>query len=111
MLVAVWCTLLMEGLLVRFRKIPFTCSLPKFKSHAIVSVLLLALGYFAFTSLTATVESWALVEPLGFLLFVPVALSVSVVLYRRRRRIIESDRRILFEEQSVTVVEVLNLGG
>ncbi|MGC2506496.1 MAG: hypothetical protein WA369_07545 [Candidatus Acidiferrales bacterium] len=111
MLVASWCTLLMEGLLVRFRKIPFTCSLPKFKSHAIVSVLLLALGYFAFTSLTATVESWALVEPLGFLLFVPVALSVSVVLYRRRRGIIESDRRILFEEQPVTVVEVLNLGG
>jgi hypothetical protein len=108
-LVAVWCVLLMEGLLVRFRKIPFTCSLPKFKSHAIVSGLLLALGYFAFTSLTATVESWALVDPLWFVLFVPIVIGVSVALYRRRRGIIESDRRILFEEQSVRVVEVLNL--
>ena len=110
-LVAVWCVLLMEGLLVRFRKIPFTCSLPKFRSHVIVSVLLLVLGYFAFTSLTATVESWALVDPLSFVVFVPVVLGVSITLYRRRKTMMESDRRILFEEQSVTVVEVLNLGG
>ncbi|MGA8872000.1 MAG: hypothetical protein WB460_12720, partial [Candidatus Acidiferrales bacterium] len=108
-LVAVWCVLLIEGLLVRFRKIPFTCSLPKFKSHAVVSVLLLALGYSAFTSLTATVESWALVDPLWFVLFVSVVLGVSVALYRRRKTMIESDRRIIFEERSVTVVEVLNL--
>lgn len=110
-LVAVWCTLLMEGLLVRFRKIPFTCSLPKFKSHAIVSGLLLALGHFAFTSLTATVESRALVDPLWFASFVPVVLGVSVALYRRRKTMIESDRWIMFEEQPPTVVEVLNLGG
>jgi hypothetical protein len=110
-LVAAWCVLLMEGLLIRVRKIPFTCSLPTFKSHAIVGVLLFALGYFAFTSLTATVESWALVDPLWFVLFVPVVLGVSVAIYRRRRTVIESDRWILFEEPSVTVVEGLNLGG
>ncbi len=110
-LVAVWCALLIEGLLVGFRKIPFTCSLPKFKSHAIVSVLLLALGYFAFTSMTATVESWALADPLWFVLFVPVVLGLPVAIYQRRKTMIESDRWILFEEQSVTVVEVLNLGG
>ena len=110
-LVAVWCALLTEGLFVRFRKIPFTCSLPKFKSHAIASGLLLALGYFAFTSLTATVEGWALIEPLWFVLFVPVVLGVCIALYRRRRGMFESDQRIIFEEQAVTVVEVLNLGG
>jgi hypothetical protein len=108
-LVAMWCVLLMEGLLVGFRKIPFTCSLPKFKSHVIVSVLLLVLGYFGFTSVTATVESWALVDPLWFVLFAPVVLGVSVAHYRWRRGMAENDRRILFEEQSITVVEVLNL--
>jgi hypothetical protein len=101
-LVAIWCVLLMEGLLVGFRKIPFTCSLPKFKSHAIVSVLLLVLGYFAFTSVTAKIESWALVDPLWFVLFVPVVLGVSIALYRWRKTIVGGDRRILFEEQSVT---------
>jgi hypothetical protein len=108
-LVAVWCVLLIEGLLVRFRKIPFTCSLPKFKSHAIASGLLLALGYFAFTSLTATVEGWALAEPLWFVLLIAVVLGVSVALYRWRKTMMESERRIIFEEQSVTVVEALNL--
>jgi hypothetical protein len=108
-LVAIWCVLLMEGLLARFRKIPFTCSLPKFKSHAIVSALLLVLGYFAFTSVTATVESWALADPLWFIAFVPVVLGVSVVLYRWRKTMVDSDRHLLFEEQSITVVEVLNL--
>ena len=107
-LVAVWSVLLMEGLLARFRKIPFTCSLPKFKSHG-VSAMLLILGYFAFTSVTATVESWALVDPLWFIVFVSVVLGVSVALCRRRKTMVESDRRIIFEERSMTVVEVLNL--
>lgn len=110
-LVAVWCVLLMEGLLARFRKIPFTCSLPKFKSHVIVSALLLILGYFAFTSVTATVEGWALADPLWFIAFVPAVLGFSVVLYRWRNTMVDSDRYPLFEEQSITVVEVLNLGG
>jgi len=109
-IVAIWSVLLMEGLLVRFRKIPFTCSLPKFKSDAIVTGLLVALGYFAFTSVTATVERWALVEPLWFVLFTPLVLGVSVALYHCRKTMIESDRWILFEERPLTVVEVLNLG-
>jgi hypothetical protein len=108
-LVAVWCLLLIEGLFARFRKIPFTCSLPKFKSHVIVSALLLVLGYFAFTSVTATVESWSLADPLWFMAFIPVALGVSIVLYRWRKTMIDSDRYLLFEEQSIAAVEVLNL--
>jgi hypothetical protein len=108
-LVGVWSVLLMEGLLARFRKIPFTCSLPKFKSHVIVSATLLVLGYFAFTSVTATVESWALADPFWFIAFVPVALGASVVLYRWRNTMVDSDRHLLFEEQSITVVEVLDL--
>jgi hypothetical protein len=109
-LVAVWCTLLMEGLLVGFRKIPFTCSLPKFKSHAIVSLLLAVLGYLMFTSVTATVESWALVDPYWFIAFVPVVLGIPIGLYRWRKTIIESDMRLIFEEQPATVVEALDLG-
>jgi hypothetical protein len=108
--VAVWCALLMEGSLVGFRKIPFTCSLPKFKSHAIVSVLLMVLGYFLFTSVTATVESWALVDPYWIIAFVPVVLGVPIGIYRWRNTIVESDMRLVFEEQPATVVEVLNLG-
>ena len=109
-LVAVWSVLLMEGLLAKFRKIPFTCSLPKFKSHVIVSAMLVMLGYLAFTSVTATVESWALADPLWFIAFVPVVLGVSGVLFRLRKTMVDGDRHPLFEEQSITIVEVINLG-
>jgi hypothetical protein len=40
-----------------------------------------------------------------------VALGASIAVYRGRKTAVESDRRIVFEEQPVTVVEVLNLGG
>jgi hypothetical protein len=109
-LVAIWCSLLMEGLLVGYRKIPFTCSLPKFKSHAIVNALLLALAYFAFTSATATIESWALADLLWYIAFVPFLLGALFALYFLPKTMLEPDRPLLFEEQSVRVVEVLNLG-
>jgi len=109
-LVAIWCVLLMEGLLVGFRKIPFTCSLPKFKSHAIVNALLLALAYLAFTSATATIESWALADPLWYIAFVPFLLGALFALYFWPKTMLDADPALLFEEQSVRVVEVLNLG-
>lgn len=109
--VALCCGLLAEGLLARFRKIPFTCAVPKFKSHAIVVALLLVLGYFGFTSVTATVESWALADPYWFIAFVPVVLGAAFAIYQAKKTQIEIERNILFEERSSSVVETLNLQG
>lgn len=109
-LVTAWCILLVEGLLVRFRKIPFTCSVPGFKSHAIVAALFAVLGYFAFTSATATVESWAFAEPAFWLLFVPFAFGLPMLFYRQRKALTATDRELIFEEQSPAVVVSMNLG-
>jgi hypothetical protein len=108
-LVAAWCALLLEGLLVRFRKIPFTCSAPRFSSHAIVTVLIFLLGYFVFTSVTASVERWALGDPVLFIGFLPVAIGLSFLFYHQRKGLIESDRRVAFEHKSAPVVEAMNL--
>jgi hypothetical protein len=108
-LVVAWCALLLEGLLVRFRKIPFTCSVPGFKSHAIMTVVLLLLGFFFFTSVTAAVENWALADPVYFVVFLPVVGGFLFLFYRRRKGLIESDRRLIFEEKSSPVVEAMNL--
>lgn len=108
-LVVVWCVLLMEGLLIRFHKIPFTCSLPKFKSNAIVTVLLFVLGYFAFTSLTADIEAWALTDTILFLVFLPIVIIAAIVIALQRKGLIESDRRLIFDERPVTTVEAMNL--
>lgn len=109
--VGLWCVLLAEGLLARFRKIPFTCAMPKFKSHAIVVVLMLVLAYFGFTSVTATLESWALADPYWFIAFAPVVAGAVFAIYRRQKTQIETERDILFEEPNATVVEALNLQG
>jgi hypothetical protein len=108
-LVAIWCALLLEGLLVRFRKIPFTCSVPAFKDRAIVTALLFLLGYFAFTSMTATIENCALAEPLWFLAFLPIAAGLLILFRQQRRGLIEPDRELTFEERSAPVVETMNL--
>jgi hypothetical protein len=108
-LVIAWCTLLLEGLLVRFRKIPFTCSVPGFKSHAIMTAVLLLFGFFLFTSVTATVESWALGDPVYFVIFSPVVGGSLFLFCRQRKGLIESDRRLIFEEKSAPVVEAMNL--
>lgn len=109
LLVAVWCALLLEGLLVRFHKIPFTCSVPAFKDHVIVTALFFLLGYFAFTSITATVENWALAEPLWLIAFLPIVTGLLVLFHRQRRGLIEADRQLIFEEKPAPVVETMNL--
>ncbi|HVA93654.1 MAG TPA: hypothetical protein VNI36_02005 [Candidatus Dormibacteraeota bacterium] len=108
-LVAAWCTLLLEGLLVKFRKIPFTCSAPGFKSHAIITALTFLLGYFVFTSGTAAVENWAFGEPALFAGLLPIVLSISFFFYRQRKGLIDSDRRVTFEDKPAPVVEAMNL--
>src|SRR5271155_1614524 len=70
-IVAVLCLMLTEILLVRFRKIPFTCAAPAFKSSALVTVVFYFLGFAIFTSGTSTAERWALEDPLRYLVVVP----------------------------------------
>ncbi len=110
-LVAVWCVLLMEGLLIGFRKIPFACSLPKFRSNGIVTALLFVFGYFAFTSVTAEIEAWTLADPFWFFPFVVFVTALWLAFHRWRKLMAVKDSQLIFEEQPVTTVEVLNLTG
>ena len=68
------CVLFAEILLAKFRKIPFTCSLPNFKSHSIVVILIYIIGFFAFSIFTATSEQCAFIDQVRFLVFIPVAI-------------------------------------
>jgi hypothetical protein len=60
--VSLWSLLLAEILLVRFRKVPFTCSYPPFRDSAVVLVLICLLGFFVFVVLTSSLERWALLS-------------------------------------------------
>ncbi len=100
---------LIEILLLRFRKIPFTCTLPPFENNAILIAFICFLGFFAFTDAAAAAELWMLRRPV-FFLAVPIFLFLCWdVLRRIKRDTPDVDLTILYEETGATEVQTLNL--
>ena len=110
LLVAAWSVLLTQAVLIRFRKLPFTCPLPVFQQHSIVTLLGSLFGFFLFALFTPQMESWALSEPLRMILFVPVAAMFWYIPHRMAQSSIEIERGLIFEEVPTSAVEVLRLG-
>jgi hypothetical protein len=109
LLVVTWTMLLTNIVLVRFRKLPFTCTLPVFKQHSIVIVLSFCFGYLVYAVSTPEFESSALLEPLRLLSLLPV---VSVAWYIPRylaKSTIDIEKRLIFEESPTQTVEALRL--
>ncbi len=109
LVVIVWSLLLAEVLLLRFRKLPFTCSYPPFRDSAIVLVLAYVLGFFVFVILTSNLEHWALLNPLLMAWFVAVALVAWYVLSRLKQEAREIDNELIFEENARAGFELLDL--
>lgn len=108
--VALWSVLLTKLVLLQFRKLPFTCSLPAFRQHAIAGMAIVVLAFIVFAILTAEIESWALLEPIRMIIFVPPVLGTAYFIYRVRAETIEFDKQLIFEEIPDKAVEVLQLG-
>jgi hypothetical protein len=107
--VIVWAILLADILLVRFRKVPFTCSYPPFRNSAIVVIVAYLIGFFVYVVLTSQFESWALLSPVRGLLLVPLAVAIWYGVSRIREDVVEVDKQLVFEEKIATGFEVLNL--
>ena len=108
-IVGAMCVVFTKIVTTQFRKIPFTCSMPEFQSNSIVIILIYILGFFAFSGLTSSAEHWVFQDPLRFLVFVPWVLGVCLGLRYWRRNLTYLDKKIIFEEQSPSVVETMNL--
>lgn len=108
--VTLWSLLLAEILLLRFRKVPFTCSYPPFRDSAVVLVLTCVLGFFVFVVLTSSLEHWALLSPFLMGLFIVVPLVVWYALSRWREEVPEIDKELIFEESPSGGFELLDLG-
>jgi hypothetical protein len=109
-LVAVWSLLLVNTVLIRFRKLPFTCPLPVFQQHSIVTLVGAALGFFFFAVATPRAEARALAEPLWMLAFIPIAGLFWYIPRGIKDGVIETERQLVFEEVPSRAVEVLRLG-
>lgn len=105
----IWVVLLTNIVLVRFRKLPFTCTLPLFKQHSIVILLSFCFGYLIYAVSIPEFESSALSEPVRLLGMVPVVAIAALVPRFLAKNTPELERRLIFEESSTRNFELLRL--
>ena len=110
LLVVTWSVLLTNIVLIRFRKIPFTCTLPLFRQHSFVTLLSCCFGFLIYAVSTPEFESSALAEPLRMLSLLPVALVLWYIPHYLGKNSSELERRLIFEESPTQTVEALRLG-
>lgn len=107
--VTVWAVLLTNIVLVRLRKLPFTCTLPVFKQHSIVILLSFCFGYLIYAVSIPEFESSALAEPSRTLILVPFVAVAWYIPHYLAKNTIELDKKLIFEEAAPRTVEVLHL--
>ena len=110
LLVVSWAVLLTNIVLIRFRKIPFTCTLPLFKQHSFVTLLSGCFGFLIYAVSTPEFESSALAEPLRLLSLAPFALVLWYIPHYLGKNSSELERRLIFEESPTQTIEALRLG-
>jgi hypothetical protein len=87
-----------ETFLVKYRKIPFTCSYPKFESHSGVILVAYLLGFFLIANYIPALEHWSLVNPVRSLCFIPLFTAALAAVYFYRKQMLEMDKELIFEE-------------
>jgi len=110
LVVGLWAVLLTNIVLVRFRKVPFTCTLPVFKQHSIVILLSWGFGYLIYAVSTPEFEASALREPLRLVSLIPVAFLAWIVPRSLRKNTLDIERTLMFEESATRAFETLGLG-
>jgi len=109
--VAAMSLLLIDTLLLRFRKIPFTCTAPPFKDTTIVSFILYVIGFFWFSEIVPYLEQQAFYHPRQYYA-VLIAFLLAVwagFLEVLRKSQNELERRLIFDDTLPPVVETLDL--
>ena len=100
---AIWCAstvVLVEILLVRFRKMPFTCAYPSFQSHSPLMVVGYLFGFYVFKSWVPQFDQWSLLSPINALWFTPLLGVVLAGLNWYRNQMLDMDKRLTFEDLS-----------
>jgi hypothetical protein len=103
--------LLVETMMMRLRKIPFTCSLPVFRDNAFVVVFLLIVGFSLFVRGGAFLEYLAFLYPLRTIMLAVFLGGWWLAIQQYRSNLLEMDKRIIFEEGPVEAVQLLGLEG
>jgi hypothetical protein len=100
---------LMEIVLIRFRKVPFTCTLPLFQNNAIMLVFIYFIGFFVFTEFAAAMEHAMLRRPVLFGIVPLFLLLCWDILRRIRRDTPDIDLELIYEEKEAREVQTLDI--
>lgn len=101
--------ILIELLLINFRKIPFTCSYQPGKANII---LLGVLYWFAFTTYAytmAALECWLLQDDVTWIAFLVLMILLLGGLRVWRKDLLAGDSRIVYEDEPLPDIQTLNL--
>jgi hypothetical protein len=91
---------LVEALLIHFRKIPFTCSYPAFQSHSGLIFVAYLFGFLLFTDYLPEMEHWSLLNPGQSIWFVPLLAAALLALRQYRKQMLDMDKQLIYEESS-----------
>jgi len=91
-----------EVLLVRFRKIPFTCSYPAFQSHSTLVLVAYLIGFVVFAIYIPQIVQWSLVTRWGAAGFIPAVLLSLGGLRQFRKQMLDMDKQLVFEQDSAS---------
>jgi hypothetical protein len=102
--------ILVELLLINFRKVPFTCSYQPGKAYITVLWLFYWFAFTTYAYTMATLERWLLQEPLPWIAFVALLLValVGLILCRETRPV--EGRGLIYEDEPNPDVQTLGLG-
>ena len=104
-----WSLLLTNALLIRFRKLPFTCTRPIFQQHSIVVLISVGFGFLLYAASLPEFESYALVHPARFAAMFPAAFITWYVPHHLAKSAIAEEKRLIFEDVSATSFELIQL--
>jgi hypothetical protein len=89
-----------EFLLVKFRKIPFTCSYPAFQSNSTVVLLSYLFGFEVFAIYIPQIVQWSVVTRWRAVTFVPAVALTLFAVRQFRKLMLDMDKQLIFEEES-----------
>jgi hypothetical protein len=101
---------LLNLLLVWFRKIPFTCSYFPGKTSLAVMALLYFAGFLAYSSTMASLQLRLLPSAAGLALFYAAAFAAIAGLARLEKREFQVDDALIYEDRPDPIVRTLELG-
>jgi hypothetical protein len=102
--------LLIETLLLAFRKIPFTCNAPPFKDTSMVRFIVCLLGFYGFSAIVPALEREAFDSAFPYQELIVILFFLwGISLYAARKTQTEYERRVIFDDITSPAVETLDL--